>query len=112
MPLPGGENKSSTSAISLLWCNLQDAFSRRFSSEKSGKRDRLILLLLTSFILTVLISPHHHDPSTLYKSGQIAVSDVRASRDYLVEDHKLTQEKQSEAAAKTPIIYSYDNRVQ
>lgn len=112
MPLAGGENDNSIGPLALLWRNLQDFFSRRFSSEKSEKRGRFILLLITTFILTALISPHRHTPSTLYKSGQIAVSDVRASRDYLVIDQKLTQEKQAEAAAKAPIIYSYDDRVE
>jgi len=110
MPLAGGEKNSSTSSISLLWRNIQDSFSRRFSSDKSEKRDRFTLLLITALILTVLISPQRHNPSTLYKAGQIAVSDVRASRDYLVEDPKLTQEKQSAAVAKAPIIYIFDDR--
>ena len=112
MPLAGGEKDNSIGPIPLLWRNLQDAFSRRFSSAKSEKRDRFTLLLITTFILTALISPQRHVPSTLYKSGQIAVSDVRASRDYLVEDRKLTREKQAEAAANTPIIYSYDDKIQ
>jgi len=111
MPLAGGDKNSSTGSISLLWRNIQDAFSRRFSSEKSEKRDRFTLLLLTAIILTFLISPQRHNPSTLYKSGQIAVSDVRASRDYLVEDRNLTKEKQTAAAAKAPIIYIYDDSI-
>jgi putative nucleotidyltransferase with HDIG domain len=112
MPLSGGGKDNFIGSLPLLWRRLQEALSRRFSSEKTEKRDRFILLLFTTFILTVLISPRHHGPSTLYKAGQIAASDVRASRDYLVEDRKLTQEKQSEAALKAPIIYSYDDRTQ
>jgi len=110
MPLSGGDKDNSIGTLPLLWRHLQETVSRRFSSEKTEKRDRSILLLLTGFIITLLISPHHHDPSTMYKSGQIAVSDVRASRDFLVEDRKLTHEKQSEAALKVPNIYSYDDR--
>lgn len=111
MPLAGDEKNSTTSSLPLLWRNIQETLSLRFSAEKAGKRDRFILLLVTAFILTLFIAPHHHEPSTVYKSGQIAVSDVRASRDYLVEDRKLTLEKQSEATSRTPNIYSYSDSI-
>lgn len=111
MPLPGGDKDNSIGSLPLLWRNLQEALSRRFSSGKSEKRDRFLLLLVTSFILTILISPQQNGPSTVYRSGQIAVSDVRASRDYLVEDRELTKEKQAQAASKTPNIYSYNDGI-
>ena len=111
MPLPGGDKNNSIGSLPLLWHNLQEALSRRFSSGKSEKRDRCILLLVTSIIITILISPHQHQPSTMYKSGQIANSNVRASRDYLVEDRKLTLEKLAQEAAKVPNIYSYNEDI-
>lgn len=111
MPLSGGEKENPTGSLSFIWRHLQDALSRRFSSEKAAKRDRFILLLLTTLVLTLLVAPDQHAPTTLYKAGHIAVSDVRASRDYLVEDRKLTIEKQSDAAAKVPNVYLYDDTV-
>ena len=111
MPLSGHDKNNSIGHVSLLWRKLQETLSRRFSSGETEKKDRFILLLATTIILTILISPHHHEPSTLYKSGQIAVSDVRASRDYLVEDRRLTQEKQSEAASKTPNVYNLNESI-
>jgi len=111
MPLSGRDKNNSMSHVSLLWRKLQESLSRRFSSGETEKKDRLILLLVTSLILTILISPHHHAPSTLYKTGQIAVSDVRSSRDYLVEDRKLTQEKQSLVVSKTPNVYNLFERI-
>ncbi len=110
MPLSGGEKDFSIGSLPLLWRHLQDTISRRFSSEKSEKRDRFVLLLITTSLLTLLISPHNHAPSTSYKTGQIAVSDIKASRDYLIEDLKLTEEKRAEAALKVPNIYSYDDK--
>lgn len=97
--------------LPLLWCWLQDTLARRFSSPQAEKRDRLILLLLTTFILTVLIIPEPHILKTRYKVGEIATADVRAHRDYLVEDRKLTEEKQAEAAATVPAIYDLDGTV-
>lgn len=108
MPLPGGDKDNSIGALPLLWRNLQEVLSQRFSSGKPEKRDRFLLLLVTSFILTVLISPQQNGLLPVYKAGQIAASDVRASRDYLVEDRELTKEKQSQAASRTPNIFRYN----
>ncbi|NVN98223.1 MAG: HDIG domain-containing protein [Geobacteraceae bacterium] len=110
MPLTGGDKDNSNGPLPLIWRHLQDALSRRFSSEKAAKRDRFILLFLTTLILALLISPDNHAPSSLYKAGHIASSDVRASGDFLVEDRKLTMEKQSEAVTRVPNVYFYDDR--
>ncbi|HZV80883.1 MAG TPA: HDIG domain-containing protein [Geobacteraceae bacterium] len=98
-------------ALPLLWGRLQDALANRFSSPRSENRDRLVLLLLTTVILTILIIPEQHILKTRYKAGEIATADVRANRDYLVEDRKLTEEKQAEAAAAVPVIYDLDKGV-
>jgi putative nucleotidyltransferase with HDIG domain len=111
MPFAGGEKENSgTWKFPLLWRQLQDVLSRRFSSAKTEKRDRFTLLLLTTLLLTLFITPDHHNSSTLYRAGQIAVADVRAGRDYLLEDHKLTAEKQAEAIAKVPLVYTFDDK--
>jgi len=112
--MPSTGDKSDTTGMGtlpLLWCRLQDTLATRFSSPRSEKRDRLILLLLTTFILTFLIIPDQHIIKTRYKAGEIASADVRASRDYLVEDRKLTEDKRSEAAAIVAAIYDLDGGV-
>ena len=113
MPLAGDEKENTgTGAFRLLWRQLQDVLSRRFSSAKTEKRDRFTLLLLTALLLTLFITPnHHHSSTTTYRAGQIAVADVRASREYLIEDRRLTAEKQAEAVARVPLVYTFDNRV-
>jgi len=110
MPLSGGKNDNAgMGALSILWCQFQDAMARRFSAERSEKRDRFILLLLTTAILSILITPESHILSTKYKVGEIATADVRATRDYLIEDRKLTEERQAEAAAAVQAIYELDS---
>lgn len=112
MPLAGGDkDNSNPGTLPLLWRQLQDVLSRRFSAAKTERRDRFILLLLTTLLLTFLIVPDHHHNTTRYRAGQIAVADVRAGRDYLIEDRKLTAEKQSEAASRVAQVYAVDNRV-
>lgn len=112
MPLAGDtKENSSNGTFHLLWRQLQDGLSRRFSSVKTEKRDRFTLLLLTTLLLTLTITPSHHHSSTKYLAGQIAVTDVRANREYLIEDRKLTAEKQAEAASRVPLVYTFDTRV-
>jgi len=112
MPLTGDkQDTAGMGALPQLWCRLQDLLARRFSSAHSEKRDRLILLLFTTLILTFLIIPDQHIIKTRYKTGEIATADVRANHDYLVEDRKLTEEKQAEAAATVAAIYDLDSGV-
>lgn len=112
MPLTG-DNKDTAGmgVLPQLWCRLQDLLARRFSSTHSEKRDRLTLLLVTTLILTFLIIPDQHIIKTQYKAGEIATADVRANHDYLVEDRKLTEEKQAEAAATVAAMYDLDKGV-
>jgi len=113
MPLAGDEKEKNNSAgtFRLMWSQLQDVLSRRLSSPKNEKRDRFSLLLLTTLLLTLLITPEHHNSATRYRAGQIAVTDVRASREYLIEDRKLTVAKQAEAVSLVPLEYTFDDRV-
>jgi putative nucleotidyltransferase with HDIG domain len=109
MPSTGDKHDSTgMGTLPLLWCRLQDILARRFSSPHAEKRDRLILILLTTVVLTVLIIPDQHIIKTRFKAGEIATADVRANRDYLVEDRKLTEEKRTEAAAAVAAIYDLD----
>jgi len=111
MPLAGdGNEKNSAGTFRILWSQLQDVLSRRLSSAKTEKRDRFTLLLLTTLLLTLFITPDHHNFTTRYRAGQIAVADVRASREYLIEDRKLTAAKQAEAVSRVPLEYTFDNR--
>jgi len=111
MPLAGdGNEKNSAGTFRILWSQLQNVLSRRLSSAKTEKRDRFTLLLLTTLLLTLFITPDHHNFTTRYRAGQIAVADVRASREYLIEDRKLTAAKQAEAVSRVPLEYTFDNR--
>jgi len=85
-----------------------DTLEERFSGGGNEKRNRLILLLVTAFLLTFLIVPSQHFTAVSYKAGEIATSDIRATQDYLFEDFPLTEKKRSEAEATAPYIYSFN----
>jgi hypothetical protein len=85
-----------------------DTLEQRFFGDKREKRNRFILLLLTNLLLTLLILPSQHFMSVSYKAGEIATSDIRATQDYLLEDHPLTEKKRIEAEAAAPYVYTYN----
>lgn len=112
MPSAGDDRQhSSTGVFPLLWRRLQDVLSRRFTSVQTVKRDRTTLLILSALLLTALIVPDHHSSSIHYRVGQIAVADVRANRDYLIEDRKLTAARRAEAVSSVQLVYSYDGHL-
>jgi cyclic-di-AMP phosphodiesterase PgpH len=112
MPSPGSKNDTpGIRALPLLWRQLLDVLVQRFSSQKTEKRDRFVLLFLTTVILTLSISPQQDAPSRHYLVGEVVGSDVRAGRDYLIEDKKLTAEKQSEAVSKIPLVYEFNENL-
>jgi putative nucleotidyltransferase with HDIG domain len=106
MPTESGDKeKKSKASLSLLGNSLIDSIVERFSGGKNEKRNRFILLLITTFLLTLLLIPGHQYISVKYKAGDIATSDIRASQDYLLEDRPLTEKKRGEAAAAAPYVY-------
>jgi putative nucleotidyltransferase with HDIG domain len=86
--------------------NLIDSIVRRFSNPETAHRNRILLLLLTSALLTLLLLPSQHLITARYQAGEIATSDIRASQDYLLEDHELTNQLKSEAETKAPVVYT------
>ncbi len=85
-----------------------DNLSERFSSPRHEQRNRRILLLLTALVLTLLILPRQEFMSVRYKAGDIATADIRATRDYLLEDRGLTEKKRNEAEAAVPYAYNFN----
>jgi metal dependent phosphohydrolase len=65
-----------------LVSNLLDSIVRRFSNPVTARRNRVLLLLLTAGLLTLILLPSQHLVTARYKPGEIATSDIRASQDY------------------------------
>lgn len=97
--------------LSKLGSNLLDAVIRRFSNPETARRNRFILLLSTVALLTLIILPSHHFSGTSFKTGQIATSDIRSPKDYLVEDRSLTELRRKEAVDNAPLVYTLSDRI-
>jgi putative nucleotidyltransferase with HDIG domain len=113
MPEPHGTNQDQNTQtyLSMLGVNLLDSIVRRFSNPLTARRNRFILLISTALILTFLTLPSQHFSTVAFKAGDIATSDIRATQDYLVEDHALTEQRRKEASNTAPVIYNLSDRV-
>lgn len=108
---PANQDQNTHTYLSKLGSNLLDSLLKRFSNPQTARRNRFILLVITALVLTVLILPSQHFSSISYNAGDIAPSDIRATRDYLVEDHALTEQRRKEATGNAPVIYNQSDRV-
>lgn len=84
--------------------NINDYFRERTARELS--RDFLVLFLLT-FIFGILISPSIFFAQSEHRAGTIAEEDIKADRDFLVEEKLSTEVKQSAMIKITPAIFDY-----
>nr|WP_246545713.1 HDIG domain-containing metalloprotein [Pelotalea chapellei] len=97
--------------LSKLGSNLFDFIVKRFTNPLTARRNRFILLFTTALLLTIIVLPSQHFFSREFKTGDIATSDIRATRDYLIEDQALTEQRRKEVGNSAPIIYNLNDRV-
>ncbi len=112
MPEQNGKNQDQNTLtyLSILGLNLFDSAIKKISNPLTARRNRLILLIINSILLTFIILPGRH-LQIEFKPGDIATSDIRASRDYLVEDQAMTDLRRKETGNLAPIIYNFSDRV-
>lgn len=67
------------------------------------------IAICVSAVLTFLLTPQVHFFHPDYKVGSIAAIDVRADRDFLVEDKVSTEQKRAEAIKDFKSVYDYDS---
>ena len=87
---------------------------RTKKSGPSGKwigADRLqwLILLVLSLIVSVLIFPNTLSRTKTYHLGDVADRDIKASRDFLIENKDLTEKDMEEAVKKVLSVYDFDS---
>lgn len=75
---------------------------------KAQNHQKLLIGIVTAFIITLLISPTMQQGLKEYKLGDIATKDIKSTQDLLIEDEKSTTKKKLEAERLIPAIYDYD----
>lgn len=71
-----------------------------------------IIALCLCLVLSLLLSPRIHLDRPDYKVDMIAVGDVKADRNFLVEDRLATEQKKVEVLADARSVYDYDSDMQ
>lgn len=111
MPSQSGNNdRDIRGSLSLSLGRLVDNLFERFSNPRHENRNRRILLVVTAIILTFIIFPRQEFMSVRHEAGDIASTDIRATRDHLLEDRALTERKRREAEDAVPFAYSFDQQ--
>ncbi len=70
---------------------------------------RWLILIFTSLIISIFLFPNFLSrPEKVYKLGDVAEEDVKASRDILIEDRARIEKDREDAANRAPYIYDFD----
>jgi len=69
---------------------------------------RWYILLSLSAIIAILLFPSILTPPKPYKLGDVADRDIKACRDFLVEDTQLTEKNRQEAVRAVLPVYDFD----
>lgn len=69
---------------------------------------RWYLLIGLSLLVSILLFPNILTPQAEYKIGDVADRDIKAAREFLVENKELTEKDRVEAARSVPPVYDFD----
>ncbi|MDO9529478.1 MAG: HDIG domain-containing protein [Syntrophales bacterium] len=72
---------------------------------------RWVTVICMSLLLSLLLTPHIHFIHPTYKVASIATKNIRADRDFLVEDRASTEQKKMEAIENIKPVYDYDRDI-
>jgi cyclic-di-AMP phosphodiesterase PgpH len=69
---------------------------------------RWAIAIVLSIGLSIILAPNLYNSKQDYRHGMIASDNIKADRDFLVEDVNSTRQKRNEAVANMRPIYDYD----
>jgi putative nucleotidyltransferase with HDIG domain len=105
--------KPVTKTIALKRLEKQAGFwARTFKSPRGlsgANRLRWAVLIFLSLVISVLLFPNILVRPTIYKVGDVARRDIKASRDFLVENKEQTEKDREKAARESLAVYDLDN---
>jgi len=85
--------------------------SGKFLSPKNRERaGKIALLLGLSLAIALLLAPPPHKFYQKYKVGDLAQEEVKAVRDFLVEDVETSAKRRQELLAQVPPVYDLDEQ--
>ena len=73
------------------------------------ERLKWFILLVLSLITSILIFPNILSKTKTYHLGDVADLDIKASRDFLIENKELTEKNMEKAVKEVLSVYDFDN---
>jgi len=72
---------------------------------------KVLMLVWFTLLVALLLTPSFIVEAPFYQLGDIASQNIKAKRDFLVEDREATAKKREEAARQAPVVYDQDDSV-
>ncbi len=102
---------SATSKAANIFKKLLERYNITFGFLKNSTFQRWANGIILCLILAFILAPEIHFSVPKFKQGMIASKDIKADRDFLVEDQKSTEDKKNDAAENIKPVYDYDSKV-
>ena len=71
-------------------------------------RMRWLVMLVVILVFTAILYPGLVVTDLAYRIGDVAERDIKASRDFLIEDRQATETNQRNASEQTRTVYDHD----
>ncbi len=72
---------------------------------------RWTIAVVLCLLLSIILAPDIHLFAPKYKIGMISPADIKADRDFLVEDQESTKQKKNDAGGNIRAVYDFDDNV-
>lgn len=106
IPIPWKKQKNGNAKASPAW---PAAWLPSFLDNREAG---LAVILIAAFLIFGwILSPHPSQRIPSYTIGSIAIKDIKADRDLLVQDTVATEQKRQEASREAPPVYEYNGEV-
>jgi cyclic-di-AMP phosphodiesterase PgpH len=99
---------STSEKIFSTFRNWQEKHKTSFQFLNNIFFQRWAIAIILSISLTLILTPTLYDSMPKYQHGMIAQDNLKADRNFLVEDINSTRLRRNEASANTRPIYDYD----
>jgi len=84
---------------------IKEAFLKRLDSQH---RMRWLIMLVVILVFTAILYPGLVVTDLAYRIGDVAERDIKASRDFLIEDRQATETNQRNASEQARTVYDID----
>ena len=82
-----------------------------FAFLKNSNIQKWIIVIILCLTMAIILAPEIYFSAPKFQQGMIAAHDIKADREFLVEDQKATEDKKNAVAENVIPVYDYDRKV-